>query len=116
MVCSLDMASGFWVVEMTKRAKLISAFITTSGLFRWLRMPFGLKNASQFYQSLIDNALDGYLKIGGGKDATTTDSFRLTDVFTEGEPETDQTPSVLGRRSYIDDLSQLCRGLPCITR
>ena len=26
------------------------------------------------------------------------------DVFTEGEPDTSQTPSVLGRRSYIDDI------------
>ena len=41
--CSLDMASGFWVVEMTERARAISAFITPSGLFEWLRMPFGLK-------------------------------------------------------------------------
>ena len=31
--CSLDMASGFWVVEMTERAISISAFITPSGLF-----------------------------------------------------------------------------------
>ena len=31
--CSLDMASGFWVVEMTERARSISAFITPSGLF-----------------------------------------------------------------------------------
>ena len=26
--CSLDMASGFWVVSMTERAKRISAFVT----------------------------------------------------------------------------------------
>ncbi|KAE8883029.1 hypothetical protein PF003_g32919 [Phytophthora fragariae] len=43
--CSLDMASGFWVVSMTERARLISAFITPFGLFEWNRMPFGLKNA-----------------------------------------------------------------------
>uniref|UniRef100_A0AAV1U3G1 Reverse transcriptase domain-containing protein n=1 Tax=Peronospora matthiolae TaxID=2874970 RepID=A0AAV1U3G1_9STRA len=47
--CSLDMASGFWVVEMTERAKLISAFVTPFGLFEWLRMPFGLKNAPLIY-------------------------------------------------------------------
>ena len=52
--CSLDMASGFWVVEMTERARMISAFITPSELFEWLRMPFGLKNAPQIYQRLID--------------------------------------------------------------
>ena len=102
--CSLDMASGFWVVEMTERARSISAFITPSGLFEWLRMPFGLKNAPQIYQRLIDNALYGYLKIGADKDVNVTDQPKLTDVLTEGEPETDQAPSVLGRRSYIDDI------------
>ena len=30
---SLDMASGFWVVEMTEREKLISAFVTPFSLF-----------------------------------------------------------------------------------
>ena len=102
--CSLDMASGFWVVEMTERARMISAFITPSGLFEWLRMPFGLKNAPQIYQRLIDNALYGYLKIGTSSDGITTGSTNLNDVFTEGEPDEDPRPSVLGRRAYIDDI------------
>ena len=51
--CSLDMSSGFWVVEMMERARSISAFITPSGLFEWLRMPLGLKNAPQMYLRLI---------------------------------------------------------------
>ena len=55
--CSLDMASGFWVVEMTARVREISAFNTPSGLFGWMMMPFRLKNAPQIYQRLIDNAL-----------------------------------------------------------
>ncbi|OWY96068.1 reverse transcriptase [Phytophthora megakarya] len=38
---SLDMASGFWAVRMTERAKLISAFVCPFGHFQWLRMPFG---------------------------------------------------------------------------
>ncbi|POM64369.1 Reverse transcriptase [Phytophthora palmivora] len=61
--CSLDMASGFWVVTMTARARAISAFITPFGLFEWNRMPFGLKNAPQIYQRLIDNALYGFTRI-----------------------------------------------------
>ena len=81
--CSLDMASGFWVVEITERAKLISAFIIPSGLFEWLRMQFGPEKAPQFYQRLVDNALYGYLNIGAGKDATAPDFPRLTDVFIE---------------------------------
>ena len=55
--CSQDMASGFWVVNMTEWARLISAFVTPFGLFEWKRMPFGLKNAPQIYQRLLDNAL-----------------------------------------------------------
>ncbi|KAJ0392526.1 hypothetical protein P43SY_002493 [Pythium insidiosum] len=61
--CSLDMASGFWVVKMTPRARAISAFVTPFGLFEWTRMPFGLKNAPQIYQRLLDNALYGFLKL-----------------------------------------------------
>ncbi|KAG2776512.1 hypothetical protein PC129_g19587 [Phytophthora cactorum] len=41
--CSLDMASGLWVVRMTDRAHEISAFITPLGLYEWLRMTYGLK-------------------------------------------------------------------------
>ncbi|OWY97075.1 reverse transcriptase, partial [Phytophthora megakarya] len=58
--CSLDMTSGFWVVKMTDRARLISAFVTPFGQFEWNRMPFGLKNAPQIYQrrrSYIDDIL-----------------------------------------------------------
>uniref|UniRef100_A0AAV1TTL7 Reverse transcriptase domain-containing protein n=1 Tax=Peronospora matthiolae TaxID=2874970 RepID=A0AAV1TTL7_9STRA len=95
--CSLDMASGFWVVEMTERAKLISAFVKPFGLFEWLRMHFGLKNAPQIYKRLVDNALYGYLKIG-----QRSASDGPIDVFKDGEPETDRRPSILGRRSYID--------------
>ncbi|OWZ00118.1 reverse transcriptase, partial [Phytophthora megakarya] len=92
----LDMASGFWVVPMTDRARLISAFITPFGLFEWLRMPFGLCNAPQIYQRLIDNALYGFWKL------SPTDDTR--DVFKDGVPSNPGTRSVLGRRSYIDDI------------
>ena len=86
------MASKFWVVEMAERAKLISAFVTPFGLFEWLQMPFGLDNAPQIYQRLVDNALFGYLKIG-----QSSDSDGLIDVFIDGEPETDRRPSIMGR-------------------
>ena len=44
------------------------------------------------------------MKIGADPDASSTASSKQIDVFTEGEPDTRQTPSVLGRRSYIDDI------------
>ncbi|POM75920.1 Reverse transcriptase [Phytophthora palmivora] len=74
--CPLDMASGFWVVSMTERARKISAFITPFGLFKWTRMPFDLMDA---------------------------DAVRLKERAA-GEPESEAEPSVVGRRSYIDDI------------
>ncbi|KAL4109211.1 hypothetical protein PRIC1_000914 [Phytophthora ramorum] len=97
--CSLDMASGFWVVSMTERARKISACVTPFGLFEWTRMPVGLKNAPQIYQRLIDNALYGHLRINASHDLSTP-----IDVFEAGEPDPELKPSVLRRRSYIDDI------------
>ncbi|KAE9274549.1 hypothetical protein PF008_g29565 [Phytophthora fragariae] len=96
--CSLDMASGFWVVSMTDRARAISAFITPFGLFEWNRMPFGLKNAPQIYQRLLDNALYGFTRI------PQPGSECSADLIESGEPASPGQPSVLGRRSYIDDI------------
>ncbi|GMF44561.1 unnamed protein product [Phytophthora fragariaefolia] len=107
--CSLDMASGFWVVSMTDRARAITAFITPFGLFEWNRMPFGLKNAPQIYQRLLDNALYGFLKITKRQDHQARNAGdqgrqRPIDLFQDGEPDTDKESSGLGRRSYIDDI------------
>ncbi|POM75361.1 Hypothetical protein PHPALM_7547 [Phytophthora palmivora] len=93
--CSLDMASGFWVVTMTDRARAISAFITPFGLFEWNRMPFGLKNASQIYQRLIDNALYGFTRIPPlGSDPRSTDVFEVGEADDPGKPSTWKTSPV----------------------
>ena len=102
--CSLDMTTGFWVVEMKERAREILPLITPSGLFEWLRMPFGLKNARQIYQRLIENVLYGCLKIGKRHHTIALELSDLIDAFTGGEPDSDMKASVLGRRSYIDDI------------
>ncbi|KAG3169819.1 hypothetical protein PC128_g19090 [Phytophthora cactorum] len=91
--CSLYMASGFWV------ARAISAFITSFGLFEWNRMPFGLKNAPQIYQRLLDNVLYSFTRI-----PRRGEYSEVADQFEEGEPGDRRKASVLGRRSYIDDI------------
>ncbi|KAE8876758.1 hypothetical protein PF003_g39141 [Phytophthora fragariae] len=60
---SLDMASGFWAIRMTERAKLISAFVCPFGHFQWVRMPFGLKNEPLIYQHVINNCLWGFVRL-----------------------------------------------------
>ncbi|KAG6617163.1 reverse transcriptase [Phytophthora cinnamomi] len=68
--CSLDMASGFWVVTMTDRARAISAFITPFGLFEWNRMSFGLKNAPR---STSGCSIMRYMGSPGSRDLTKAD-------------------------------------------
>ncbi|KAE9191732.1 hypothetical protein PF004_g21520 [Phytophthora fragariae] len=104
--CSLDMASGFWVVVMTDRARAISAFITPFGLFEWNRMPFGLKNAPQIYQRMLDNALYGFARISRleGDPALKQLDPETTPDLIPSEPKDDGKRSVLGRRSYHDDI------------
>ena len=96
--CSLDMASGFWVVSMTDCAREISAFITPFGLFEWLRMPFGLKNAPQIYQRLIDNVVYNTFRMSNAGNGESVD------VFEDGIPADPAVKSLLARRSYIDDI------------
>ena len=76
------MASSFWVVGMTEMARRLSAFITPRGLFEWMRMPFGFKNAPQIYQRLLDNALFGFLRIPPEAETDGSD-----DLFRVGEPD-----------------------------
>jgi hypothetical protein len=66
---SLDMASGFWAVRMSDRAKLISAFVCPFGHFQWVRMPFGLKNAPLVYQAVINNCLWGFVRLSPDEEA-----------------------------------------------
>ncbi|OWY94306.1 reverse transcriptase, partial [Phytophthora megakarya] len=88
--CSLDMASGFWVVPMTDRAREVSAFITPFGLFDafWPKeCPADLSTPRR--QRVISPS---------GNAETTTDEFQ---TGIADDPDRD---SVLGRRSYIDDI------------
>ena len=50
---SLDLASGYWQVELDKDAREKSAFTTYHSLYEFIRMPFGLSNTPPTFQRVM---------------------------------------------------------------
>ena len=56
---TLDLASGFYQVEMDPQDIPKTAFNIEHGHFEFLRMPMGLKNSPSTFQRVMDNVLRG---------------------------------------------------------
>lgn len=60
---TLDLRSGYHQVEVHERDRDKTTFVTPFGTFRYLRMPFGLKNAPGTFQRLIDQFRRGLSEV-----------------------------------------------------
>ena len=56
---TLDAKNWFWQVELDEKSQNLIAFNTPFGRYKWKRMPFGIKSASEEYQMRMQEALEG---------------------------------------------------------
>ena len=58
VMTKLDLAKGFYQVEVEPKSQEKTAFISPFGKFQFTRMPFGLKNAPAIFQRLMEVVLN----------------------------------------------------------
>ena len=44
-VSKFNLLKGYWQVPLTEKAKKVSAFVTSDGLYQYKVLPFGMRNA-----------------------------------------------------------------------
>ena len=54
-----DAKDGFLQVRLDEKSSYLTTFYTPFGLYRWLRMPFGIKSAPEEFQRRLDENLEG---------------------------------------------------------
>ena len=59
---TLDLASGFWQMEVERTSQEKTSFITHYSLFEFEKMPFGLTNAPATFQCLMETVLAGLVR------------------------------------------------------
>ena len=54
-----DVKNGFWHVGLDEESSYLTTFGTPFGWYRWLKMPFGISPAREYFQHCLDQATEG---------------------------------------------------------
>ena len=86
----MDLTSGYHQAPLSISARLATAFICFVGLFHWLRVPMGLKNAAAYFQRMMATVvLSGIMYV--------LCELYIDDVFVFGKDENE----------FLDNLRQV---------
>ena len=55
----IDLSKGYWQIRMKESSKLLTAFVTSEGLFAFKKMPFGLVNSGATFCRMMRVLLKG---------------------------------------------------------
>lgn len=58
-----DLKDGFLQVQLDEDSSRLTTFQTPWGRYRYLRMPFGISPASECFQQILDQNLEGSYKV-----------------------------------------------------
>ena len=58
---TLDLASGFWQIQLDPETKHKTSFVTRNGQYQWEVLPFGLKNSPATFQAVMNEVLKDLL-------------------------------------------------------
>ncbi|XP_015759420.1 PREDICTED: uncharacterized protein LOC107338702 [Acropora digitifera] len=54
-----DVKNGFWHVELDEASSYLTTFGTPFGRYRWLKLPFGISPAPEYFQHRLDQSIEG---------------------------------------------------------
>ncbi len=57
----IDLASAYWQIQLKKKDRPKTAFLTRNGQYQFKVMPFGLNNAPATFQKLMNKVLRQYI-------------------------------------------------------
>lgn len=53
----LDVQEAYYHIRLDKESSRLTTMITPFGLYRWMKLPFGIKVASKIFQKRLQDAL-----------------------------------------------------------